>query len=132
MPPEAGSEAGRWLREAAEDLHAARTLLADEGSPPRLACFLAHLAVEKGLEGLLCARGWPFPRTHDLGDLHLLLPQEVQAGLDRGDLKALNPWAIGGRYTDDLAEADAQTARSLVEAAERVLETARAAIGEVG
>lgn len=126
--PERLAEGRRWLREASEELHAARTLLADEGSPARLTCFLAHLAAEKALKGILAAQDRPFPRTHDLGDLYALLPPETQAAIGRDDLKALNPWAIEGRYTDDLAEADEETSTAVIDAAERVLASARETI----
>lgn len=130
-PPEQPSEEERWLREAAEELHAARTLLDDQASPPRLACFLAHLAAEKAIKALLAHGGQPVPRIHDLGELALTLPASVRDGFDRRELETLTPWAIVGRYVGDLADVDPDTARSLVVAAERVLEVARATIGTV-
>lgn len=131
MPPDE-LPAARWLRQAGEDLHAAREILADDASPPRLACFLAHLAAEKALKGLLVASGRAVPRIHALPALAAELPAELQEPLDRAELEELTPWAIAGRYGDELAEADAATAARLVEAAERVLRAARAAIGESG
>ena len=131
MPPDE-TPAETWLRQAGEDLHVAREILADEASPPRLACFLAHLAAEKATKALLAASGRPVPRIHTLLALAAELPAGLQAPFDRGELEELTPWAIAGRYADELAEADAGMAARLVEAAERVLEAAGDAIGRAG
>lgn len=121
-----------WLRQAEEDLGAAAALLEDEASPPRLPCFLAHLAAEKSIKALLIAAGRPVPKIHDLAELVRGLPPSLQEQLDRRELETLTPWAIAGRYADDLAETDATTARFLLQAAGRVLEVARASIGAEG
>lgn len=118
-----------WLRQAAEELHVAREILADEASPPRLACFLAHLAAEKAIKALLATSGRPVPRIHTLLALVAELPAALQEPFDRRELQALTPWAIAGRYADDLAEIDVATATALVASAERVLEIARERIG---
>lgn len=72
----------------------------------------------EGRKGASVAAGTPFPRIHDLAELNGLLSPEAQMRLDRRNLEALDPWAIGGRYADDLVEADEATAAEL-RAAER-------------
>ena len=59
-------EAQRWLRFAAEDLEAARRLLAVRSSAPRHVCWHSQQAVGKGVEGRpWCSRGSisPSPMT---------------------------------------------------------------------
>lgn len=121
LPDNNVGEARRWLLQAGEDLHAARRLADDPDSPGRLACFLAHLVAEKSLKALLISAGVPFPKTHDLIALRLILMEAGQAAPADGLLKRLNPWAIEGRYADAVVEADRALAGELVEVAERVL-----------
>lgn len=56
-----------WLREAEEDLDAARSLLARPA--PKHACFFAQQAAEKALKSVLLHRIANIPKTHDLEDL---------------------------------------------------------------
>jgi len=95
----------QWLGQAFEDLETARRITRDHDLPPRLACFLAHLAVEKTLKSLLILASVPFRKIHDLVGLHALLPEKWRSGLDTGELALLNPWVIDGRYADDIVEA---------------------------
>lgn len=122
------AESLRWFREADQELDIARHILGEPTLPPRAACFHAHLAAEKALKAALVAAVRPVPKLHELAELSFQLPLELQAGFDRQDLEALTPWAIAGRYPDDLLDADAETASSLIEAASRVLAAAREAI----
>ena len=52
-PPIPLVEARRWLRFAEEDLVAAEQTLADDGSVPRHACWLAQQAAEKAIKAAL-------------------------------------------------------------------------------
>lgn len=79
MPPEASPEAHRWFQQAAEDLTAARRLADDDEVPPRLSAFLAHLAAEKALKGILIARGIAIRKIHDLVELQSSLITDDEA-----------------------------------------------------
>lgn len=127
-PPDLRAEAVRWLREASEELHAARAVQRDPDSPGRIACFLAHLATEKALKSMLVGQGVPVRRTHDLRELYELLAPESRRKLVSDELRTLNPWAIGGRYTDDLADADEATVTQVLEIAARVVAVAEEAL----
>jgi HEPN domain-containing protein/predicted nucleotidyltransferase len=118
-PDDARADARERLRRAADDLRAAQTLLSS--GPARLACFLAHLAAEKALKAMLASVGEPFPKVHDLGELADRLPPELRAGLPENELRALNPWAIEGRYGEELTEPLPETAEHLVGVAAAIL-----------
>lgn len=60
--PEPEHEARRWLRGAAEALESARHQLTRADLPAGIACFLAHLAAEKALKGVLVALNRPFKK----------------------------------------------------------------------
>jgi len=123
--PDEVFEARRWLGEAEEELVVVDVLLADKRSPVRAACFHAHLAAEKALKALVIFRTVPLPRSHDLARLVQLLPAGDTSQLIRGDLARLSPWTIEGRYPADLSDPSDDEVRSLAEAAQRVVETAR-------
>lgn len=122
------AESARWLREAEQELDIARHLLGEPTLPARAACFHAHLAAEKALKAVLVGTSRAVPKRHELAELSFLLPPEAQAAFNRQDLEELTPWAIAGRYPDDLLEADAATASVLIKTAARVIAAARTAV----
>ncbi len=115
-------EARQWLAEAHGELVAARAVMNDREAPPRTACFLAHLAVEKALKSLLLFHNVPFRKTHNLVQLSLLLPPNVRSVLEDQILVALDPWSQDGRYPGDVEEASEQTARRVLDDASRTLD----------
>jgi HEPN domain-containing protein len=122
LPDNNDEEARRWLQNVEDDLHAMRAVVRDPESPRRMACFLSHLVVEKALKATLIDAGVPFPKTHNLLVLHdACLGQRRLMTLERPLLAQCNPWAIDGRYADDLAEADADLANRLAGFAEQVV-----------
>ncbi|CAN5464559.1 HEPN domain-containing protein [soil metagenome] len=123
------AEARRWLAQADEELATAGRLASDTETPPRIACFLAHLAAEKAMKAWLISLGIPFRRVHDLAEPLALMPTDAAGEIDVADLQMLNPWTILGRYPDDVATATTEQAEACVEAAGRVLDAASAAIG---
>lgn len=129
LPESNVGEARRWLWQADEELATAGRLVVDPEAPARIACFLAHLAAEKAMKAWLIYLGIPFRRVHDLAELLALMPAEAAGEIDVGDLQLLNPWAILGRYPDDVSEATTQQAQACVAAAGHVLEAAAAATG---
>ncbi|MCY3857500.1 MAG: HEPN domain-containing protein [Gammaproteobacteria bacterium] len=115
-------EAQRWLRFAAEDLDAARRLLADRSSAPRHVCWHSQQAAERALKAALVLEGIDFPFTHDLNALRNLLPDSWPV---REDLAELTGWAVQARYPGQWPEpsaADAVRAESEARAVHNVIE----------
>lgn len=129
LPDTSAGEARRWLTHAGEELLTARRIAADADLPPRIACFLSHLAAEKALKAHLIASEVPFPKTHDLADLQALAPADDGLDVADVDLRLLNPWTIEGRYPADLPDATTAQAETCVQAAERVIRAVYSAIG---
>lgn len=123
MPPDdVSTEANRWLEQAIEDLTAARRLADDPEMPPRLAAFLAHLAAEKAIKGVLIARGIAIRKIHDLVELQSTLIPDDAAAVSSEDVDVLLPWNIAGRYPADMGDADSETATLTVQAASRIVD----------
>jgi HEPN domain-containing protein len=122
---EAQLEARRWLATAEGDLHGATAILERDDVAPRLACYLAQQAAEKGLKARLIAHGIAFPRIHDLLALRALLPSDMPAGLDDDHLAELAAWAVEARYPGDLPEAASADARTAVAGARAIIDAAR-------
>jgi HEPN domain-containing protein len=130
LPDNSFDEARRWLANVEDDLHAMRAVARDPESPGRMVCFLSHLVVEKALKATLIDAGVPFQKTHNLLVLHdSCLGLGRLVGLDRQLLAWCNPWAVDGRYADDLAEADAELANRLAGLAEQVVVEVRRELG---
>ena len=131
LPDDNYREARRWLRNVEDDLHAMRAVARDPESPGRMACFLAHLVTEKALKATLIDAGVPFKKTHDLVALHAMCIQVGRLpGVGVATLEVLDPWAVDGRYADDLVEADRQLADRLAGYAEQVVAEVRRELGE--
>ena len=131
LPDDNYREARRWLRNVEDDLHAMRAVARDPESPGRMACFLAHLVTEKALKATLIDAGVPFKKTHDLVALHAMCIQVGRLpGVGVATLEVLDPWAVDGRYADDLAEADRELADRLAGFAEQVVAEVRRELGE--
>lgn len=121
LPDNSHDEARRWLANTEDDLRTMRVIVRDPELPGRMACFLAHLVVEKSLKSVLIDAGLPFTKTHDLEHLHnACLEVGRLESLDRDLLRLLGPWAIDGRYADDLVDADRATATILAAFADQV------------
>lgn len=128
LPENNLGEARRWLSNATEELAAAERLSADPETPPRISCFLSHLAAEKAMKAWLIFLGVPFRKVHDLAELLALLPAEAARQIDVDDLILLNPWTILGRYPDDVSEATAQEGEASAAAAGRILDAVSSAV----
>jgi HEPN domain-containing protein len=130
LPDNNYEEARRWLRNVEDDLRALRHTVDGEETPGRIGCFLAHLTVEKALKAVLIDAEVPFKKTHDLEALYALCTEAGRLpGVDVAELAALNPWAIDGRYTDDLREATRREATRFAVFAEAVVAAVRAELG---
>jgi len=129
LPDNNRDEAHRWLANVRDDLHALDAVLADDEAPGRIACFLAHLAIEKALKAVLIDAGVAFRKIHDVVELHAMCAAAGRlADLDASALGDLNPWSIDGRYADDLVDATKAEARRFAELARVVVSAATAAV----
>lgn len=110
-----------WRQGAAEDWEVAGALVA-RGNP-RHGLFFAHLALEKALKALVCARTEDLaPRSHNL--LRLAELAEVQLSPEHVDtLAEMNVFSLEGRYPDALTVAPSvDEARQVLSRAAEVLE----------
>jgi HEPN domain-containing protein len=132
LPDNNYEEARRWAGNADADLRAMQAVEKDEGSPRRVVCFMAHLVVEKALKATLIDAEVPFGKTHDLLELHDLCSQAGRMlEIQREELARLNPWAVDGRYADDLAEAEQPLARELADFAVEVMTAVRSEMEDI-
>jgi HEPN domain-containing protein len=88
-----------WIQKAESDLDTADLVLAagNEGTADT-AAFHAPQCVEKYLKPLLAYQGLDFPKTHDIGQLLLLLPQGVTIDLSAEEQRRLTSYPTVTRY----------------------------------
>ena len=120
-PTGSPSEARRWLAKANEDLTVADIVLNAPHGVNWAACFHAQQATEKALKAVLVAYGIDFPRSHALERLLALMPADSASNFDIESVAELTPWAVAGRYPEDIPNPDKLTTRRLIDAAQTVL-----------
>jgi HEPN domain-containing protein len=114
-----------WLRKADHDLtNAAHTLTLGEDCPTDTVGFHAQQCVEKHLKALLVFRGTPFPKTHDIRALRLLLPPRLRLKLAAKVQDRLTEFAAILRYPSG-PDATLAEARKAVAIARRVRKEVR-------
>jgi HEPN domain-containing protein len=123
-PTPSDSSSARWLEKAADDLEVAELVLGSAVAARWAACFHAEQPAEKALKAVLVALGIDFPRTHSLERLADLLGSEADA-FDRSVLIDLTPWAVAGRYPEDMPEPTQELATRLVAGAQSVVDAVR-------
>ena len=97
-------ETSRWVRKAEADLEGARDLAQAPRPYHDLICFHCQQSAEKYLKAFLIECGVPFPRTHRLEDLLLLLvPHDASLRSLRRTLVTLSRYAVDYRYPDENA-----------------------------
>jgi HEPN domain-containing protein len=97
--PEELEVAELFLRKAASDLAAARTLAAAPDQQDDVVGFHAQQAVEKSLKAVVTIRSLEIPLTHDIDLLLRLLEAGVEKPPDEfQEAKSLSPWAVEMRY----------------------------------
>lgn len=128
--PHEGIHAGSpqdWLRYARSDLALARTRKSRVVLYQHL-CFHAQQAAEKSLKAVLCAKGKPFPRTHDLAFLLDALPDAISIPPALVELPTLTKYAVQHRYPGECGPVtQRQRARAVQLAAEAVAWASRLA-----
>jgi HEPN domain-containing protein len=121
----APEEAGRWLAKADDDLAVARLIRSSSIGAKWAVCFHAQQAAEKAIKGVLVSQGIDFPRSHALDSMAALLAPGDAPGMSRDALALLTPWAVAGRYPEDIPEPSDEQCRSCLEAAETIVGAAR-------
>jgi len=109
--PEELEVAELFLRKAASDLAAARTLAAAPDQQDDVVGFHAQQAVEKSLKAVVTIRGLEIPLTHDVDLLLRLLEAGAEKPPDElQEAKSLSPWAVERRYGEMEAVLDREAA----------------------
>ena len=122
--------AAGWLSKADDDLRVAEVILSGEIGVEWAACFHAQQAAEKALKGVLVHLGIDFPRSHSLDRLVALMPSDAAENFDLDALIELTPWAVAGRYPEDIENPTSAQATRVIELAESVLRSARSVLSE--
>ncbi len=103
MPPEQALKGSPhdWLLHANSDLELART-----GKSPKVLfetlCFHAHQAVEKAIKSVMVAHKVPIIKSHNIGALIKLLPEDIQRIPELKEAMSLTEYAVLSRYPGDL------------------------------
>lgn len=121
-------ETGRWVRKAEADLEGASDLARPARRYYDLICFHCQQSAEKYLKAFLIECGVPFPKTHRLEDLLLLvLPHDASLRKLRRTLVALTRYAVDYRYPDE--NATKRQAAAALRQARKVREQIRLRLG---
>jgi len=116
--PEAIEVARQWVNKAENDLkNAEHTLMMEDNCPFDTVCFHAQQCAEKYLKALFTLHSMPFPKTHDLVELVLLLAsRKIKLEISLEDLTVINRYAVEARYPGDfepIDRADAEEALAI-------------------
>jgi HEPN domain-containing protein len=117
----------QWLGKADEDMIMAEVLLSAPTAAKWGACFHAQQAAEKALKAVLVTQDRDVPYTHSLLLLRATLGMESEK-LDEAALEQLSPWAVAGRYPEEIPEPSVAEAGRLVDAARSIVAFARGCI----
>lgn len=105
-----------WVQKAENDLTAGACILdlADE-CPTDTVCFHAQQCAEKYLKAILVLHQIPFPKTHDIKEIALLLPSGVNVSLSGEEMDILTDYAAPARYPGwrEISMAEARRAIAL-------------------
>lgn len=118
VPPEVATLVRGWLAKAANDcINAEHTLqLPDRGCPFDTVCFHAQQCAEKSLKAFLTARGIPFEKIHDVGELLRLCAIAPDLVQELDQIEQLAPYAVEARYPGEweaIERAEAERAVAL-------------------
>lgn len=116
-----------WLRHAESDLALAK-VAADGAILYETLCFHAQQAAEKAIKAVLVSRGIVPPRSHNLGMLADLLPDDSPLPECLADMVGLSDYAVGSRYPGVYEPIEESEYREAVELAEAVFLWAREAV----
>jgi HEPN domain-containing protein len=123
--PPAGSPYS-WLAHAKSDLRITQICRSDSGVLPNQTVFHAQQAAEKAIKAVLLEHKIRFPRTHDLGELIVLIQQHAMMWPFAPDeVEALSPFAVETRYPDDSDPLSENEVTEAISLAEKVIEWAK-------
>jgi HEPN domain-containing protein len=118
-----------WLLHANSDLELART-----GKSPGVLfetlCFHAHQAVEKAIKAVLLVHKVPIIKSHNIGALTKLLPENIKRSPAIKEAASLTDYAVLSRYPGDLEPVTEKEYRAAIELAEKVVVWAERSISE--
>ena len=113
-----------WLAKANDDLTIAELVLRSDVGVEWAVCFHAQQAAEKAVKAVLVHAGIDFPKSHRLDRLAGLLPASSEPRFDMAALTELAPWAVAGRYPEDISNPTPTQASHVVELARAVVRLA--------
>ena len=131
MPPEQVRKGSPhdWLLHANSDLELART-----GKSPRVLfetlCFHAHQAVEKAIKAVLVAHKVPIIKSHNIGALIKLLPDDIHRIPELKEAISLTDYAVLNRYPGDLEPVTEKEYKEAVKLAEKIVAWAEGSISK--
>ncbi len=132
MPPDNREFLKQWIEKAEHDfINAQHTLGIAENCPCDTVCFHAQQCVEKYLKALLHACRKDVPRSHDLTELRVLLPEKIQERFSVDMLAELNPYAVETRYPGLWAPIMREEAETVFQMASEIRSEARNALKEI-
>ena len=129
MPPEKVRKGSPrdWLLHAGSDLELARI-----GKSPGVLfetlCFHAHQAVEKAIKAVLIAHKISIIKSHNIGALIKLLPEDIKRLPELKEAISLTDYAVLSRYPGDLEPVTEKEYKDSVELAEKVIQWAERSI----
>jgi HEPN domain-containing protein len=105
-----------WVTKAENHLKtAAHTIKLGERCPTDTVCLHAQQCVEKYVKAVLVLEGTDFPKTHDLEELVVMVPERSRPTLTSEEQSQLTDYAAGARYPGwgEISLADARRALSI-------------------
>lgn len=112
---------GEWVAKAEEDLKAAERLLGPgRDSPLGTVCFHLQQCIEKYLKALLVFRNVDFPKTHEIRDLLVMIPDDLPFTISAEQQKRLTSYATAMRYPGDYEPVSAAEARQSLRLCKRI------------
>ncbi|MFH1438064.1 MAG: HEPN domain-containing protein [Pseudomonadota bacterium] len=106
--------AGVWVKKAENDLVlAVHALKLGKKCPTDTVCFHAQQCIEKYLKAFLISKGTEFPKTHNIGELLVLMPSSITVSLSPEEQERMTDYATVARYPgiyDDISMAETRKA----------------------
>ncbi len=127
LDEERGRLLAEWLRKAEDDVQVAELLFANEAGLANPITFHTQQAVEKYLKAYLTWHQVPFPKTHDIERL-LVLVETVDKSLADllVDTTVLTMYGVEVRYPGDMSEATEEEAQDAVALMRKTRDAVRA------
>ena len=128
-PPEVLHIVRQWVEKAEEDLLTSEhALTLGENCPVGTICFHAQQCVEKYFKALLTLHSVPFPKSHDLLELLVLVAKNAGLRLQPTDIGVLNRYSVETRYPGDWEPVTREDAEEAVAVARDARELVRACL----